>query len=663
MAIATDYESSIKETESPEEDELTAEREAINTCSTWFDADREAKEFYMDEMNEMYKLYKSKHWDIKGEDGRQLRTEAQKHSRPNAVENISFSLVEGLVAEFSQDIDVVDYPVERGDDETAQVMTDLKEFIAYKNRVRTEKEKWLRFFFLYGTAIWHTYWDPSWSGGRGPNRWRGEIRWNALHPQVVYPDARVREDIEEGRRIHKAQWRTIEYVEEEFPENADYIQPDALRHDMFVGDEMITEASESGEQQVLIVETWYKGEPLILDPDEENEGPGMHVIWWAGEGNNIYLKHANYIYFDQEEDDRFPFVFSQCYPRENSIWGYGEMYYLKNSQIMRNKTAEIIIEGHVHHALGQTVYNETAVTPKQQKLLKEKGTLPGFWFPVKNIEGIRRMQGQNVPGSLLREMERLQKVSETLVGRFDISQGRTPGSVTAFRALDLLSSRAQIRLRSKEKAMTMAYEDVGNYINHLIVKFYTDRRAYRVLGDDAADTVYEIFDPIRFKKVFIFDLGDSLPLSDFQSGGWETALDMIEGEDYEIYCPEFDTQCRVTSSLPTDRVFYMDMAKELFMGQLIDMETFWYVLDNGKFPPYKELIEQIQENAEQMQQAQQAQQGGQPGAQPGAQRQMPQPEQMAELERLFDERPDLADEFNNMSEEEQMAAIQDLLGG
>lgn len=582
--------------------ELQQQRiEAVRKCYEWFEADRMAKQFYMEEMDEMYKLYKGDHWSLKGEDGRVLRTPAQKRTRPNAVENISFALIEGLVAEFSQDIDIIDYPVEKGDDETALVMTDLKEFISYKNRIAVEREKWLRWFFLYGTGIWHIYWDPNWRGGKGPNRWHGDIRWKALHPQVVYPDARCRDSIEEGRRIHKAFWRTLEYIREEFEEYGKDVMPDTVRHDMLVGDEIPMETSESGEEQALVVETWYKGRPMILDEDEEDLGPGLHVIWWAGEGNHQYLKHANYVYHDPGEEVKFPFIFRQCYPRENSVWGFGEMYFLKNPQIIRNKTAEIIIEGHVHHSMGQTIYNEMALTQKQQKNIKERGTLPGMWFPVKDINGIKRLHGSNVATTLPGELERNQRLLETIVGRFDISQGRTPSSVTAFRALDLLAARAQVRLRSKEKAMVTAYEDCGNYINNLITKFYTTRRAYRIIGkgNDESQAVYRIFDPAMLLKVYIFDLDESMPLIKFEAEGWINEFGMMEGEHYEVYSTQFDTQCKVSTSLPTDRIFYMDMAKELYMAQLIDQETFWYVLDNGKFPPFKEILDKMQEKIQQ----------------------------------------------------------------
>lgn len=649
-------------------------QEAIRKCMDWFEADRAAKEFYMEEMEELYKLYKGDHWDLKGADGRILRTPSQKRARPNAVENITFALIEGFVSEFSQDLDIIDYPVEKGDEEAARVMTDLKKFIAYKNRIEIEREKYLRWYFLYGTGIWHPYWDPTWKGGKGPNRWQGEVRWRALHPQLVYPDARCRDSIEDGRRVHKAIWRTLEYIREEFGESGMEVMPDSVNYDMLIGDEYAVPTMEEGEEQALVIETWYKGHPMILDEDEDDLGPGLHVIWWAGEGNNVYLKHANYVYYDPGEEASFPFIFRQCYPRENSIWGFGEAHCLKSPQIIRNKTGEIIIESHMHHAMGQTLYQEQALSPKQQKMIMERGTLPGMWFPVKDLNGIRReTPGAGVAQTLPGEMGRLQNVMETLVGRFDISQGRTPGSVTAFRALDLLASRAQVRLRSKERSIVSAYEDLGNYTNNLIAKFYTYRRAYRILGEEGvSDTLYGMFEVEDILKVYIFDTNEVLSYRGFEPGG------LVEGQNYEVYSPEFDTKCKVSTSMPTDRLFYMEMAKELYMARLIDETIFWYVIDKGKFPPVKEIEERMQQ---QMAGQQAMQGGGMPqglkaieGLLAGAAPQgMPtgnappgiagQPDSVEMAQKVMSERPDLAQAFLSLPPEQQEKVVERMLTG
>jgi hypothetical protein len=604
---------------------------AIRKCSEWYEKDKNAKQFYVDEMKEMYKLYSSKHWDLFDPTGNPLRTEEQQRNRPNSVENITFALIEGTASEFTEDIELIDFPVEQGDDDQAKIMTDLKEFIFYKNTLDMERIKYLRWFFLYGTGIWHIYWDPDWRGGRGPNRWEGDIRWKALHPLMLIPDARCKEDINEGNRCHKRVWRTLEELQQKYPHLADQLQEETMDEtdDMLL--DMQTDAegfddSAYKEDQLPVIETWYVGEPLI--PDESDQtGYGLHVIWWAGENQQIYLKHTNYIYFDPEETTKFPFIVRQCYPRENSIWGYGEAYFLKNPQIIRNKTAEIIIEGHMHQAVGQTYYDQSALSPKQKRIVQTKGTLPGMWFEVQNINGIKREYSKNIPSTLLTEMDRNRSVMESIIGRFDISQGRTPGSITAFKAIAELSARAQVRLRIKEKAIESSYEEGGMYVNRLIEKFYTERRKFRIMGKDKNKNnnanpnsnsngyQYGEYNPENMLKVYDTTTGTVVPYAQaeeqiptmgmikqlkqqYEAGmiseeEYAAMASELQIENYEIYFPEFDCYCKTSSVTPSDRFYYIEVAKELLTAGILPPKIFLQVLDTGKFPPIEEIIKEI----------------------------------------------------------------------
>ena len=598
-------------------------KEAVQKCSTWYDTDKDAKTFYVDEMKEMYKLYRGDHWSLLGPDGNPLRTTAQQMARPNSVENITFSLIEGTASEFAQDVELIDYPVEQGDEEKANVMTDLKKFIFYKNRLTTERIKFLRRFFLYGTGIWHISWDPDWRGGKGPNRWVGDIRWNAMHPLELVPDARCKEDINEGNRCHKVAWRTLEEVKQKYPNVSQPITEESMDEDDML--DLSKEDSEGftddsyKEDQIPVIETWYTGRPLILDEGEEqDQGDGLHVIWWAGESQKIYLKHANYIYFDPEETPKFPFIVKQCYQREGSIWGYGEAYFMKNPQIARNKTGEIILEGHMHEALGQTWYEEGALTPKQEKVIQAKGTIPGMWFKVQDASKIKREYAKSVPASLQNEMQRLQSAMETIIGRFDISQGRTPGDVTAYKAIAELSARAQVRLRIKEMAITSSYEEGGTYTNRLIEQYYTENRKYRILGEEG----YQYGEYRQEDMLKVWDTGtgavapfnqtaEQIPnfeaikqLQVLKEAGMiseeEFAAQMAElgADNYEVYFPDMDCYCKTSSVTPSDRFYSIEVAKDLLMKQLISPKIFFYVIDNGKFPPSEELQQELESMAE-----------------------------------------------------------------
>ena len=619
-----------------------AEEKATQKCKEWYEVDRNAKKPYISEFKEAYKLYKGEHWDLIGESGDPLRSSTQKKNRPNVVENISWALVEGVVAEFAQDVELLDYPVEKNDDMAAKVMTDLKKFIWNKNRLINERPKFLRWFFTYGTGIFHVYWDPDWRGGKGPNRWVGDIRWKALHPLCLVPDARCKEDINEGNRCHKVIWHTMESIEEMYPERAHIVQEQTMDNDDYLDQAEDMDGYSYGDtkaRQVPIIETWYIGKPLILGEGEEDEGTGLHVIWWAGEDQGVYLKHVNYMYFDPGETPQFPFFVKQCYPRENSIWGFGELYYLKNPQIVRNKTAEMIMEGHLYSSRGRTYYNMNAMTKKQEEIIKKYGTNPYMWFAMRDIQGIKTEYGQPVPGSLHNEMSRNQSLMETLIGRFDISQGRTPGSVTAFRAIAELSARAQVRLQTKEQSITSAYQEVGAYINRLISLYYTEQRMYRIMGDKDGQVQYGIYNQPDMLKVYNFATGMAAPLNnaeqtlneeqwkafELQSMEFGTGLNefMLNNPDFEVYSPDFDVRCEVTSITPADRIYNMEIAKELMVSQIIDPETFLEVMAKGRFGPVDIILQRIQEQKLQQMQMQMMQPGagsagGNPTAQPGS---------------------------------------------
>lgn len=637
------------EVEGTEENREDAHSRAVATCADWLERDRSAKDAIEDEWDEIDKLLKGTHWDLLGPDGNPLRTESQQAVRPNSVENVTFALVDGQVAEFAQEMELIDFPTEQGDEETANLMTDLKKAIAYKNRLDLERLHWNRYFFGYGTGIWEHVYDPLWKGGRGPNRWRGEVRWRSLHPRNAFPDARCGTDINRGRRFHKAFYVTVEHIEDRYPDTGANIQADMVDESLITSD--TDDASgESLNDQVLLVETWYIGKPLVLDDGEQDQGPGLHCIWWAGEAQRRYLAHANYLYYEPGEDPKFPFTFRQRYIREGSVWGYGEPWYLKSPQMSLNKTIELILEGHAHHALGQTIYGAGALSKKQEEYVKQYGSLPGLWAAADEPDKITRLQSQGVPASLQNETLRLTKAMEQLIGRFDVAQGKTPGSVTAFRALDLLAQRARARLKAAEVAITTAQEDCGTYINRLIAVNYNEHRAFRVVGrGDKDEPVYGVFAPERIRKVHMFKANTSVPRE-----GWQPGPDMVEGQDYEIYSPEFDTICKITTPLPSDRMFYLELAKDLFTVQLIDPETFYYVLDNGHFPPWEEVAERIVAHLAQRQ----AMQAGVPTGAPvqDAPAQIP-PEYQAIIESMD---PDLLQQFAALSPEDQQGLLERL---
>jgi len=67
----------------------------------------------------------------------------------------------------------------------------------------------------------------------------------------------------------------------------------------------------------------------------------------------------------------------------------------------------------------------------------------------------------------------------------------------------------------------------------------------------------------------------------------------LQIENYEIYFPEFDCYCKTSSVMPSDRFYYIEVAKELLTAGILPPKIFLEVLDSGKFPPMKEILEEL----------------------------------------------------------------------
>jgi hypothetical protein len=414
----------------------------------------------------------------------------------------------------------------------------------------------------------------------------------AIHPQCLYPDGRCGDDIQIGYRIHKAVYRPLEYIREHYPERGHLVREDAVWTESILGVDTETdvegEVASGQEGMALLIETWYRGKPLFLGKKEKEKGTGLHVVWWAGETNRIYLGHENYRYYKPNRTVRFPFVLCPCHPREDSPWGYGLAYLLKPMQIALNRESELALEGLALQAVGTTIAKEGSVNERQAKQLEANGTIPGIWLFVDEPENIDYRTGQGIPASLLADIERRVRTMEGMTGRQDITQGKSPSGVEAFRALSLLAERSLVLLKPQQEAITSAWTEASEFISLLVTLNYNERRSYRLLGEDDK-VIRGFFAPDDIQRVWDKRTGDVFERSKFLP-----SEDMEEGKDYEYFSAEFDSVCEVGKAVPMDRIMAMEMAKELLGAKLITPEIAFDVFANGRFPPWETVKEQMQ---------------------------------------------------------------------
>lgn len=619
------------DTESEREDvtgNTPSEDEALERIREWFDLDFDAKQPVTNEFEQIELLKNDRHWEMRDSLGKALRTPEQMEGYPNVVENVAFALVEGLKAEFAQKVELVDYPKEPNDDQAAKTLTEVKKHILDKNIFAREYAAFIDNFAWKGTGIFGVSWDPEWKGGRGPNRWIGEVRIESIEPELIYPDERCGNNIDDGIRIHKAVYKPLEYIRQYYPERGhlvldqDKANAQAQSSSNWEYDITLDESNQPG-GMAWLVETWYKGKPLFPSKDAQvdeatesqdvagdiaaddlergihpeagevtretpsDDEEGLHVVWWIAD-QNIYLAHRNFIYFDPDETVQFPFLFGKCYRRKDSPWGFGEGHKLIWPQQALNKLSEVALMGAALQALGITLVDPRAVDEEQRREVEMYGNIPGMWFFIDDPENVHHIRGQGIPASVLNDIARRKQHMETLIGRFDITQGKTPSHVTAFRALNLLAERAQVRLRPKEAEIEAVLIEVSQWISRLVCLYWTEPRAYRIIGEDPEDIKYGQFSPAHIWKVWDRTTNNVVERNRFQP-----LEGMVEGKDYEYFWPDLDTRCTVTRASSTDRYFYADLAKELVAGKIFPPEVLFHTLEHGRLPPWDDIKDTV----------------------------------------------------------------------
>jgi hypothetical protein len=84
---------------------------------------------------------------------------------------------------------------------------------------------------------------------------------------------------------------------------------------------------------------------------------------------------------------------------------------------------------------------------------------------------------------------------------------------------------------------------------------------------------------------------------------WDRDTDQDGTPMVEEFIPEFDIKVKVRNEKPTDRNYYTTMAASL-LGKAMGLKSFWRTIDEGKFPPIDEIIDEFEEVQKAQSQAQ-----------------------------------------------------------
>tara|TARA_R100000808_G_C2153729_1_gene164252 strand:+ start:143 stop:1957 length:1815 start_codon:yes stop_codon:yes gene_type:complete len=291
--------------------------------------------------------------------------------------------------------------------------------------------------------------------------------------------------------------------------------------------------------QALLKEAWhlYKGE--------------WWITTWSGK---VLLQHV------KSPFDFCPIVMFQNYGDEHHFWGKGE------PEIIEPLTVGTAIM--LSQSIDNMIYHGNPAWIMSKSMAKNQGNRPSdkpgqvFWTSGPHEMAQRIPAGAPSPANLP-IVEQLMKLTDSISGIHDITQGRNPSGVTASRAIAQLQEASQQIIRAKER-------DIGT---DAIVDLYKIT-LYMMHSN------YE--DSIRVRK-------------EAETGGYE----FIEIAPYDID-PDLDFKYVPGSTMPESRAQRIDQALDYMQMGLLDPEKFWKWHDRDMS---REILNEIMEEKQMQQDA------------------------------------------------------------
>ena len=293
--------------------------------------------------------------------------------------------------------------------------------------------------------------------------------------------------------------------------------------------------------QTLLKEAWHY-------IDEK-----LYITTWAGK---VLLQHA-------EAPTAFiPLVSFKNYPDEHHFWGKGEPEIVEPLAV----GSAILLS----QSLDNILYHGNPAWVMSKSLSKTPGNRPSdkpgqvFWTNGPH-EMIQRLPAGNISSSNLPLAEYMMRLTATISGVHDITQGRNPSGVTAAKAISALQEASQQIIRAKE----------------------------REIGGDGIVDLYK-----RTLSILVNNYEEAIVIRRNSNTGYEfesfQPYDLDEDMDFK-YVPG--------SSMPESRASRIDQALEYVQIGLLTPEQFWRWHDKDIS---KDILEEIIEQkriAQEMQQA------------------------------------------------------------
>jgi hypothetical protein len=539
------------------------------------------------------------------------RNQRDRIRRPNSEDNFIHPAIEIQVANLTATPIEPTIKGKKEHEEHAQKITHMARFNDYRNNFDQTWKEIVRDFVSYGPAIVKVCWDGEWIGGKGPDRYVGEVKVEHINHEDFLVDPSIinlDRDLQTAQYIGFKSRQKVDYIAKRWEQYGKYVFAEV--NDDYLIDEGIENETTN------LYEMYYKGFPEYMPKErakelreramlQEEQGDyyksrdlldmangdleGVHLAYYC---NDILLEYIPYVY----DNGKYPVAFRTRYRDRKCQWGYGEIRNIKIPQLLHNKADEIEIEAMVKEGLGGGYYQSGSIDAKQLDNIVQNGAKSGMWFPVNNLQGIKERTGVKVPPNISGYKEHKQRMVETISSNTAISQGMSPSASMPFKAIAALGERTDIKTKSAAHKLRDLIIEVNKLRIDLFSQFYTEDRYYRYVdsqnnineGTFRNDEIFDVWSrEMQQKKMIDPNTGEAMV--DPTTG--EPMQQQVELQEY--FVPEFDVDVDIISKKPNDREYYTNIAFQLHQLQILSPEDLLFTLEEGRLPETADIIEHL----------------------------------------------------------------------
>lgn len=374
-------------------------------------------------------------------------------------------------------------PREKNDEESAKKLTSILPVI--NERCGFEKvysdNGWYK--LKNGLSVFAVLWDND----AGP---LGDVAVKKVDVLNIFWEPNI-SDIQDSQNVFVLTEKDIKSVEKEYKLEEGTISGGGPKIEKYAT------AENEDEEKCVVVDWYYKRDGVL------------HFAKFCGDTLLFASENEEGYENGYYEHGKYPFVFDAMYPLEGTLFAFGIVEVCRGPQAYIDTLDGLVIENLKKQAKPRYFYkkdsgiNATDFEDDNKTLVSVEGNI--------NDERLRRIEVQDVSSIIgTWKQSKIDELKETSSNR-DVSQGSTSGGVTSGAAIATLQEAGNKTSRDFIASSFRVFCEIEKLEIELIRQFYTEKRMFRIVGEDGVSDDFIEYDNSEIKpdvkgKEPIFDL-------------------------------------------------------------------------------------------------------------------------------------------------------------